>query len=148
MPSSHRVVSHEEVQNLLEHAEAGQAWSYIDVRTPIEFASGHIEGAFNVPFKHGSIEGLKHNPDFITTMLQAFPPTQNLIVGCHSGGRAKAACVQLASLGYTTLALHADSLAGSRDHFGRLSVGWLAQGLPVTISVEPGHSYAELTALR
>lgn len=129
---------------LLTKPEPTQKWLYIDVRTPIEFSSGHIDGAYNVPFKDGSIEGLKDNPHFAATMRQCFELSQSLILGCHSGARARAACSQLAALGYTSLAVHGDSLAGGRDHFGRLRAGWVAQGLPVTTAVELGHSYHEL----
>lgn len=138
------VLGHTEVLSRLQTPDPARNWLYVDVRTAIEFSSGHITGAFNVPFKHGSLEGLSDNPDFAITMLRWFEPSRPLIVGCHSGARAKAACSRLSALGYTTLALHAGSLAGSRDHFGRLSPGWLAEGLPVTTVVDPGKSYAEL----
>lgn len=138
------VLQHTEVLNRLETPDPARKWLYIDVRTPVEFSEGHIPGAYNVPFKHGSIEGLRNNPDFTPVILARFERSQPLIVGCRSGARAKAACSQLSALGYTTLALHEGSLAGSRDHFGRLNPGWLAKGLPVTTSVEPGRSYAEL----
>lgn len=146
MPPNPRALKHDEVQSLLQQTNGAPRWLYVDVRTPEEFSTGHIEGAFNVPLKHGSLEGLKDNPDFAPIMTQSFSKTAPLILGCHSGGRARAASAQLASLGYTAIAFHADSLAGNRDHFGRLSRGWLAEGLPVTTVVEPGRSYAELLA--
>lgn len=144
MSSSPNVLRHEDVVRLMAPTESGPGWCYVDVRTPIEFASGHIEGAFNVPFKHGSLAGLTDNPHFASTMTHCFEPTRPIIVGCHSGGRAKAAYSKLVALGYTTLGWHCDSLAGSRDHFGRQSPGWLAVGLPVTKDSHPGRSYAEL----
>jgi rhodanese-related sulfurtransferase len=145
MSEEPRVLSHDDVSDLLTRAEPARKWLYIDVRTAIEFAAGHIEGAYNVPFKHGSVAGLKDNPDFAATMTQCFSRSQPLILGCHSGGRAKAACSRLVALGYSTLAVHGDSLAGSRDHFGRLTPGWLALGRRISTVVEPGHSYDELT---
>jgi rhodanese-related sulfurtransferase len=140
------MLNHKDVLRLLGSVDSSEVWSYVDVRTPIEFAQGHIAGAYNVPFKHGSVAGLSENPDFSLTMTRTFDRARPLIFGCHSGARAKAACAQVAALGYTTLAWHADSLAGSRDHFGRLSPGWLAQGYEVTEVVEPGRSYEELRA--
>ena len=65
----------------------------LDVRTPEEFAGGHIKGAVNVPLdeiergKTGSL------PD----------KEKKTLVYCRSGARSRAACVKLAEMGYTAV---------------------------------------------
>jgi len=64
----------------------------LDVRTPAEFASGHIPGAKLIP--HDEIEDrLKELP----------PPDTQMLVTCAAGGRSTAACNALADHGYTRL---------------------------------------------
>jgi len=63
----------------------------IDVREPIEFASGHAEGAINIPV--GSIE------DGVSALTNIDRDAE-VIVYCRSGGRAENAKAQLESLGY------------------------------------------------
>lgn len=61
----------------------------IDVRTPEEYADGHIEGAINVEL----------SPD----MVQELPPAarQEVVeLYCRSGGRAGAAAQLLQAAGY------------------------------------------------
>jgi phage shock protein E len=64
----------------------------IDVRTPAEFAGGHIEGAVNIPVdqlarRSGEI-GAKDRP---------------VVVYCRSGSRSAAAAATLRQLGYATV---------------------------------------------
>ena len=64
----------------------------LDVRTPAEFASGHIPGARLIP--HDEIEDrLKELP----------PPDTQMLVTCAAGGRSTAACNVLADHGYTRI---------------------------------------------
>ncbi|MDQ5943906.1 MAG: phage shock protein [Patescibacteria group bacterium] len=65
--------------------------TYIDVREPMEFAAGHLEGAINIPV--GSIS------DGVTA-LQGIPKDSKLVVYCRSGGRAENARAQLQQLGF------------------------------------------------
>lgn len=53
----------------------------IDVRTPAEFASIHVQGSFNVP--------LDTLPEHITQLKNLKEP---LVLLCHSGNRANKAC--------------------------------------------------------
>ncbi len=64
----------------------------IDVRTPAEFAAGHIDGAVNVPLETvgqglGSISGLKKD--------------SAILLYCHSGRRSAMAKTTLEQQGYT-----------------------------------------------
>ena len=64
----------------------------IDVRSPLEFAAGHLKGAVNVPHDRieqaiGSIEGLEK--------------TSPILLYCQSGARSAFACQILAQRGFT-----------------------------------------------
>lgn len=64
----------------------------IDVRSPLEFAAGHLKGAINIPHDRieqaiGSIDGLEKN--------------SAILLYCLSGARSAFACQVLAQLGFT-----------------------------------------------
>ncbi len=62
----------------------------IDVRTPHEFASGHVDGAFNLP-----LERFNHD-------IQRVVPDKNtpVILYCRSGARSGHALGVMRQLGY------------------------------------------------
>lgn len=148
-------LTHAEVAELLEHvpetagpgsAKGRQEWVYIDVRTPEEFATGHVPGAYNVPFQLGDRAGLHPNPDFTQVMAAIFPPQAALILGCRSGARAAAAERSLSESGYARMCVHLGSLVGARDAFGRTKAGWIEAGYPISEAALPGRTYDELRA--
>jgi len=64
----------------------------IDVRSPQEFASGHLKAALNIPLdqiqqKIDAIDGLKKSSE--------------VLVYCQSGARSAVACSILAQLGFS-----------------------------------------------
>jgi phage shock protein E len=61
----------------------------IDVRSPGEFASEHVEGAVNIPHT------------LIDSELKGQAKDQPIILYCHSGARATAAKRTLEKAGYT-----------------------------------------------
>ncbi|QJD80746.1 thioredoxin [Spirosoma rhododendri] len=63
----------------------------IDVRTPAEFADGHLPDAVNIN---------SQRPDF-TQALSQLDKTKPVFVYCLSGGRSKGAVEKLRQLGYT-----------------------------------------------
>ncbi|MEJ5189600.1 MAG: rhodanese-like domain-containing protein [Breznakiellaceae bacterium] len=65
----------------------------IDVRTPQEFAEGHLSGAINVPL------------DTIAENIQKIVPQkdQPIVLYCRSGNRSGQALSILKTLGYTNL---------------------------------------------
>lgn len=79
----------------------------IDVRTPDEFASGHIQGALNIP-----VESLE-------SRLSEVPSGQPIVVYCRSGNRSATASQILAGEGYTSIY----DLGGIN--------AWTAQGFPL-----------------
>lgn len=69
----------------------------LDVRTPEEYAHGHVPGAVNIPFDKidGRINELLASKD------------KDVVLYCHSGGRAAIAAQTLKAKGFARL-LHLD----------------------------------------
>ncbi len=61
----------------------------LDVRTPAEFAAGHVPGAVNIPY------------DQVASHLGEIPKDDEIVLYCHSGRRAGLAAEVLAANGYT-----------------------------------------------
>lgn len=111
-------------------AELERGRLYVDVRTEQEFALGHVPQAVNVPWMLGSLAGLQPNPEFAAVVHERLPNGRAIVVGCHSGGRAKSAAAVLSALGYDVIV---DGLGfdGSLDAFGRRTPGWSRAGRPI-----------------
>lgn len=75
----------------------------IDVRTPEEFAAGHLEGALNIDVTA---------PTFDSEVSQ-LPTDGTYVLYCRSGSRAAAALTRMQELGFTQL-----SNAGSLEEAG------------------------------
>jgi rhodanese-related sulfurtransferase len=90
-----------------QFVESSQAHLLVDVRTPEEFASGHIPGAVNIPLQE--LEG----------RLAEVPTDSPVVVYCRSGNRSAQAADLLQEAGYTQIY----DLGGI--------AAWQAQGLPV-----------------
>jgi thioredoxin len=65
----------------------------LDVRTPEEFVSGHIDNAKNVDWLSN---------DFVTNTAK-FDKSKPVFVYCKSGGRSQKAAEKLSELGFTTI---------------------------------------------
>jgi phage shock protein E len=76
-PGSTQHVNAGEAQKLVEEKKA----KVLDVRTPDEFASGHIAGAINIDF---------HGTDF-EQKIAALDKATPYLVHCHSGRRSQEA---------------------------------------------------------
>lgn len=63
----------------------------VDVRTPGEFADGHVKGSVNIPL------------NTIPTQLAKFKNKKNIIVFCLSGGRSSRAKSILEQNGFTNV---------------------------------------------
>lgn len=77
-------------------ARAEQAWQEIaagavvvDVRTPAEFASGHVKGAINIPL------------DQVAQGFAKYDKNTNIVVYCRSGNRSGQAQSFLLQNGFT-----------------------------------------------
>lgn len=82
--ASRKPVDAQAVRSAREHGAA-----LIDVRSPQEYASGHVAGAINVP-----VDGLVADPS------AAGPADKAVIVYCRSGARSARAAGALEKAGY------------------------------------------------
>lgn len=80
----------------------------LDVRSPGEFAAGHVPGALNIPH------------DRIGEHLAEVPRDKDVVLYCQSGRRAGIAAQVLAEQGYTRL-----------FHLEGDIAAWKAQGRPL-----------------
>lgn len=64
----------------------------VDVRTPAEYAAGHVPGAVNIPYDQ-----------MATRSAELGPPTTPLVLYCHSGRRSGIAVQTLRSKGFNRL---------------------------------------------
>lgn len=94
---------------LAARMEAGKAPVILDVRTPEEYRDGHLPGAVNIPH------------DQLAERLDEVPADRDeeIVVHCHSGGRAGMAEEVLRDAGYAQV----------RDLEGHWK-GWSASGFP------------------
>lgn len=78
----------------------------LDVRTPEEFADGHIPGAINIP-----------NESIVENDITELPDKeQRIYVYCRSGNRSKQASAKLVNLGYTNVV----EIGGIIDYHGEI----------------------------
>jgi len=85
-------------ETLLERIEAKDASLIVlDVRTPEEFAQGHVPGAINIPYTH--------LPARISELPSA--ADKDIVVYCSTGVRAEKAASRFKENGFTRL-LHLD----------------------------------------
>ena len=100
MAAFQRVSSDEAAKMMV--AESG--YLILDVRTPAEFAGGHIPNAINVP-----------NESIQTTPPKELPDkAQRIFVYCRSGARSQQAAQKLANMGYTNIV----EMGGIKDWHG------------------------------
>jgi len=99
---------------LQERLAQGEDMLVLDVRTPEEFAGGHIQGAVNVP--------VDRMPETLAGLKAGFGEHRNepVVVVCQRGPRAVRAAAMLKGAGLTNVAL----LSGGMN-------AWSAAGLAV-----------------
>ena len=78
----------------------------LDVRTPEEFADGHIPSAINIPNESIGESDIAKLPD----------KEQRIYVYCRSGNRSKQASAKLVNLGYTNVV----EIGGIIDYHGEI----------------------------
>lgn len=110
LPSMERGVMREiDIAQFKTDRDAGSVPILFDVRTPGEFADGHVPGAINVPL------------DQVPDRLADFAPhrSQEVYLICRSGGRSANAGRFLQSHGYKVV-----NIMGG-------TMGWQTAGLPI-----------------
>lgn len=97
-------------QRVLEVSRGEKAPLLLDVRTPEEYASGHVPGAINIP--HSEVQ----------SRLAEIEPyrEREVIVYCELGGRASIAAGILRAAGFE----HVEHMQGDMS-------GWREKNLPV-----------------
>jgi thioredoxin len=98
----------------------------LDVRTPGEFASEHIDNAINVNW----------NSDDFTTKVAAYDKSKPVFIYCLSGGRSKKAAAKLNELGFTTVY----ELEGG-------IMNWKAEGMTQPSAAHVGMTMADFNKL-
>lgn len=99
-------ITPEEAQKIIQ----GGKVRVIDVRTPAEFAEGHIAGAKNIDFYEAGFED----------EIKKLNKNDSYIINCLSGGRSSKACALFEELGF----------ADTTNLQGGIG-GWKNAGLPV-----------------
>jgi rhodanese-related sulfurtransferase len=145
-PASYREITPLQAKRLLD---SGQGYTYIDVRSTLEFDDGHPAGAVNIPLFHRQAGRLSPNPDFLRVVETHFPRDARLIVGCQLGVRSARAAEAMVAAGFTRVASVRGGFSGMRDLSGEVvAAGWLALGLPVEREAGKGQRYESLTGGR
>lgn len=88
--SGYQQISQEEAMKMMEEEDD---YLILDVRTPEEFAEGHIPDAVNIPNETIGSD--------VSDVLK--DKDQILLIYCRSGNRSKQASSKLAMLGYTNI---------------------------------------------
>ena len=102
----------------------------LDVRTPDEYAAGHLFGAANFDW---------NGDDFLPKIQAAFPAGTEIAVYCRSGRRSAAAAGKLSGAGYTVFNMRGGYLAwtaaGKRVNRYEVETFLTDGGLPVAITL-------------
>lgn len=109
-PEGTRIATHQRInpaQYQATFVQPHKSHLLVDVRTPEEFAGGHIPGAINI-----SLQSLPQR-------MKELPQDQPIVVYCRSGSRSATATQLLTRAGYTDLY----DLGGI--------IAWNAQRLPI-----------------
>jgi rhodanese-related sulfurtransferase len=119
---------------------------YIDVRTDREFASGHPQGAVNIPVAFPDpARGMVVNENFVRVVEANFPHDKKIVVGCQAGPRSNAAAGLLQQAGFQDVSNMIGGFGGMRDPMGTVvAPGWASSGLPVSQDNGEGVSYESL----
>jgi rhodanese-related sulfurtransferase len=132
-----KIVTIEEAEKLVE---AGA--TFVDVRTPEEFADGHVPGAINVPVSLAAGGGMAPNAEFVSLMTALFDKAAPLVVSCKAGGRSARAAAQLDQAGFQRVSDMSVGFEGNRDPFGRAQPGWRQEGRDIETDATVEQTYA------
>lgn len=104
-------VSVGKAQTLLKERAGKADFVILDVRTPEEFAEGHIDGAVNLDVQARDFE----------KKLRALDRKKSYLVYCRTGNRSRKATVAMEALGFRSIFHMTDGI-----------VRWKQQNLPLT----------------
>jgi len=103
-------ISIEKGYELIQSNKENADFIILDVRTPSEFAEGHIYNAFNIDYL---------SPTFKENLTE-LDKNKTYVIHCRSGGRSSKALMIMDELGFRNL----------YDMGG--IIGWIKKGYPVT----------------
>ena len=103
-------VSAVQAQSLIQQNQGNPQFIILDVRTPAEFAQGHIAGAVNLNYLDNNFKD----------ELSKLNRDDTYLVHCRTGGRSAGAVETMQQLGFKTV-----------YHITGGIVEWQDQGLPV-----------------
>lgn len=127
------------------HQKQRDGYIYVDVRSSREFASGHPEGAVNVPLlEHDDSGQMTQNPDFVRVMKASFAPGTKLLIGCQAGMRSLKAAQMLETFGFTDVTNVRGGFGGGRGQSGAIDPGWVSSNLPVELEAPEDRTYEGL----
>lgn len=89
--NTYKQVTAQEAMSMMDSLSS--PYIILDVRTPAEFAQGHIPNAINIPNETIGTEEIPQLPN----------KKQVIFVYCRSGNRSKQAAEKLVQLGYTNV---------------------------------------------
>lgn len=98
-------------QKLLKERAGKADFVILDVRTPEEFAEGHVDGAVNLDVQARDFE----------KKLRALDREKSYLVYCRTGNRSRKATVAMEALGFRSI-----------FHMTEGIVRWKQQNLPLT----------------
>jgi rhodanese-related sulfurtransferase len=111
-------VTVEEAKKMIEREDV----FVLDVRTPSEFNSSHLEGATLIPVTNAS--GSNLSPDsLLEVRINEVPEDKKILVYCRSGHRSTSASMMLVNAGYSQV----------YNMEGGIS-SWISAGHPVVSS--------------
>lgn len=122
-----------------------EGYTYVDVRSEVEFQQAHPKGAVNIPIMHRGPMGMTPNPKFLEAFQQTFPDGSKVILGCAGGVRSMSAAHILEREGWDDLMECRTGFGGARDHTGQVvEAGWSDCGLPCDQGEVEGRSWKSI----
>ena len=104
-----RDIDAQEAYDLIQDNQDNPDFVIIDVRTPEEFADGHIENAINIDFRS----------DNFKSEIETLERDKTYLIYCRSGNRSRGALEIMIDLGFMEV-----------YHLSTGILGWLDEGLP------------------
>ena len=111
------ILEPKEAQALIQKNKGSAGFVILDVRTPEEFESGHIEGAVNINY---------HSEDFVAS-LDKLDKNRQYLVYCRTGRRSADTVSVMVRIGFTNILRFAGDI-----------VRWKSEGLPVVKGMGSG----------
>ncbi|HEY94975.1 MAG TPA: rhodanese-like domain-containing protein [Dehalococcoidia bacterium] len=102
-------VTAQEAYTLIQEKSDDPDFKVLDVRTPDEYNTGHVEGAINIDY----------NSDTFKEKLDTLDKSGKYLVYCRSGNRSSEAVKVMEELGFTMI-----------YHMNGGIIDWSAEGLP------------------